>query len=457
MIEMEKGICRAKMLTFLVMIIIITAYVVNAQLTSTVKIESVGEISTTKVWARSGSAEDIQAAVDAVAEAGGGIVYIPAGDFTFNASRTVDPWKGRPCGVVIPAGVSVFGAGKDVTNLTSIWYAGQNSAMFFCDGSNCQPIRISGITFKGYVYGDTDGEPYNYVGIGVRMYNCKNFRVDHCRFIDFPDAGVACNVYTHASKWENGEYQYWWNWGVVDHCDFDQSYKLRSGTWRWGYGVGANGAGRTTNGWLYDISDILGRWDIESNPIRCALYDDSGNLIDPYGGKYFRWLVYVEDCTFKRCRHAITSSGCVWYVARHNRFEIRGSGGMAYVDVHGRGFPSGRGAEVYDNIFEDNAHGIWFRGGGGVVFNNTFNGLYLGIWINNDYWNSSEPEYLEYVHDLWIWNNTFNNVQIPFDNYQNQATPSEDYFTDIPGYETDPLPPKPGYTPYFYPHPLTLE
>ncbi|MCW4007345.1 MAG: hypothetical protein NWF09_01450 [Candidatus Bathyarchaeota archaeon] len=453
---MKNKIPQTRFIALLVLILIVAVYIGNAQLISKITIPNIGQISSKEILAKSGSAEDIQAAVDAVAMAGGGTVYIPEGNFAFNVSRT--KYNGRNVGVIIPGGVSLLGAGKDKTNIASITYAGEGSAMFYCDGSNERPIRISGITFKGYVYGDKDSDTGTYVGYGIYMYNGKKFRIDHCRFIDFPSAGIKATCYTSPSKLENGEYQYYWNWGVIDHCDFDNPYKLNSGSWSWGYGVDVHGGGggTTSQAWLYNLSDILGKWDIETNPLRCASYQwnsatQSYNLVNPYGGKYFRWLVYIEDCNFRRCRHGIASNGGVFYVARHNYFEDNYPIGWPNVDVHGaqgnEGFFGGRGAEVYENIINEtkkaDGWGIDFRGGGGVVFNNMVISCKYGVSMRYEGENTNT---VCWVNDLWIWNNTFIDVitQIvdPYSLYDEEVQ----YF----------LRQRPNYAPYPYPHPLAM-
>ncbi|MEM3640623.1 MAG: hypothetical protein QXH37_01710 [Candidatus Bathyarchaeia archaeon] len=428
----------------LIIIIITTAYFVNAQLTNTATIHNTGQISTT-IWAKSGSAEDIQAAVDVVAAAGGGIVYVPRGDFSFNGSRTV--YNGYSAGVVVPGGVSVIGAGKDKTNLTCT--SETSEVMFYCDGSNNLPIRISGITFKGYgPSGNNDEEHFQE---GILMWNGKNYRIDHCRFLDFMGHAILTSCYKHPDPDE-----YHWNWGLIDHCDIDNPYKERPGTWTWAYGIGVDGGCGSSSPqkeqtWLYNLSDILGRWDIETNPIRCALYDSDGNLLDPYGGKYFRWLVYIEDCTFARCRYAVASNTGGFYVFRHNTVYVSPSYGTfskAGVDVHegDTTFVSGRGLEAYNNTIigcsDSSDQAFKLRAGGGVVFNNAMQDLGIAFWLLKAPWATNERNY---VKDLWIWNNTYTNVDtnVSADSFYQEGTHYHFYE-------------KPDYIPFTYPHPLTL-
>jgi hypothetical protein len=402
---------------------------------NSVVIKASGQISLPWITANSGSPEDVQAAVDEVVALGGGKVYVPEGNFIFNPN---DAPSGE--GVQIPGGVSVIGAGKDLTILQETRRVTGNIPMFKVDGSNDLPSRVSGFTFKGYVVDEVDG----YSNTGVLMYNCKNYRVDHCKFTDFNHFGVSTSIYTSASKMENGEYQYYWNWGLIDHCDFDLPYKDTIGG-NWGYGVGVFGPGRP-DAWLYDLNDVLGKWNIETNPIRCALDDD------PYGGKYFRWLVYIEDCTFSRNRHAIASNNEAFYVARHNTFTEARPKNYPNIDIHGAmgaDWWGGRGAEVYNNtIYAAEDYGgscaIDYRGGGGVVFDNSIINCQYGVRLSYE---GSDTNSFCWVKDLWIWNNDYQNVAVLINDLYGIYQEENQYF----------LREKTGYTPYVYPHPLATE
>jgi hypothetical protein len=107
---------------------------------------------------------------------------------------------------------------------------------------------------------------------------------------------------------------------------------------------------------------------------------------------------------------------------------------------------SARAAEIYENQFLDSEDGqgdaIWWRGGGGVAFNNTVSGYKTFAYLveNAEYQNETfQP------HDIWIWNNNIPSdctlVEVYGDIQQNR-----DYFLYAPSW----------YTPYPYPHPLTL-
>jgi len=422
--ETQKNIVRGerlnnrdfiwKIITIIVLLEIILIAPVISSFTNTAIIKSTGQISANTIVAKSGSPADVQAAVNAIAAAGGGTVYVPAGDFAFDFP-TPTPLS---YGVIVYGGVNIIGAGVNNTILRMTRNpTNANPIMFYLDGSNGKPIRISGIFFKGYV---VDTEDWGLEGIEVDAV--KDFRIDHCRFEDFSSRAVGVGAHSR---------------GVIDHCDFDNPYKdnLSIPERLWGYGIIVWG----DYTWESDINTILGRYD----------------GLDE--------VTYIEDCTFRRCRHAIAANAGAHYVARHNYFtEMIISYYGSYIDAHG-GTPSAVGTrcvEIYDNIIEDSPTdsrsisdpsywgrylglGIGIRGGGGVIFNNTIKYCRNGIRLYSDFaYEQTKP------HDIWIWSNTFVNVDNPFDAWQNpiRITENVDYF----------LYAKAGYTPYPYPHPLTL-
>lgn len=133
------------------------------------------------VTAVSGSAADIQAAANTVYAAGGGTVYIPAGDFNLGGN------------VLIRDNISLIGAGLDKTILRTVgsylWIKAQ--------GNN---IRISGFSL---INTNNDGNIYGYDGIVIN--NCVDFRVDHLYIEGYAEAGVE----VHGIDTR----------GVVDHCE----------------------------------------------------------------------------------------------------------------------------------------------------------------------------------------------------------------------------------------------
>jgi hypothetical protein len=385
-----------KIVTVIVLLEIILIAPVISSFTNTAIIKNIGQISTSYIVARSGNPQDIQAAVDAVAAAGGGTVSVPEGTWTFN----VNPSTG--VGVLIPGGVNVIGAGQDKTILQMTYV--QQGTMFGIDGDNGKPVRISGFTFKGYV---EDSEEVSISGIGI--CDTKDFRIDHCKFIDFPSFGIAV-----AGLEDDSSHGYLR--GVIDHCEFDNPYKERIGG-DWSYGVGVFGHNNWDN-----LDSLLGQYDT------------------------LKRVVYIEDCTFRRCRYAVASNNGGWYVFRHNTVYVSpnyGSFAKACLDVHegSTDYPGGRGLEAYDNVFYGTDYGqqaFKLRCGGGVIFNNSINDMYVAFWLLKAEWAQNEQNY---VKNIYIWNNTSEDIS------------KDEFYQENVHYF---LYAKPRYTPYLYPHPLTL-
>jgi len=368
-------------------------------------IESGGriELGGSVVTASSGSAEDIQEAVDLV-RATGGTVYVPAGTFYWN-SETVNSVDG----------VNIIGAGGG-SNGTILHNnkAAPFDPMFVIDGSNHKPFRISGIRFEGTVTSSNDDVDGSAIQISSEALD---FRVDHCTFINFPNEAIG--VFNFAT----GTIQ-----GVIDHNIIDNPYKdVYGGLWAYGIVI----AGQYAN-WDEDITHFLGKYETA-----------------PSGFP----IVYIEDNHFSRCRHAIASTQSAWYVARYNVIDDERPENFGSVDVHGASSPTtpgGRGLEAYNNTIigtagYDSAQAFWIRGGGGVIFNNTMQNILYGIGLFREEYVPSQ------VEDLWIWGNNMDGGTL-INNY-GEYEENVDYFLRAPNQGQDGF----TYTPYPYPHPLTVE
>jgi hypothetical protein len=380
----------------------------------------------TIVMAKSGSAVDIQAAVDQVAVMGGGEVHIPEG--TFNFYEPGQTWKP----VVIPAGISIFGAPTERTSGLPIPDRGMNPndqviswrtvlvmpyevptndiAWFRIEGNSdpTKPTRISDIKFVGYREIDPNSTKYYHA---IDILNVVNFRVDHCYFKNVAGSGV----------WISGDPNMP-SCGVIDHNRFENDlgvprpYENRT----LGYGVGIRRVGSTW--WEPDIDKVVGH--------------------------YNNYTVFIEDNYFYRWRHCISSNDGVHYVARYNTVG-EGNYGNANFDAHGAyDYVGTRAVEIYNNEFESPVYDyqqqpfpIFIRGGGGCIFNNTVaEGYYLFVYLRNDDPNNEQSK----VRDLWIWNNDIDGIP---ESRRVVAYGDVNYT----------LAPKPNYIPYPYPHPLTLQ
>jgi len=370
-----------------------------ALLSNTVLIKSQGTISTTQITAKSGFPEDIQAAVNTVAAAGGGTVYVPEGKWTFNPSS----WPG----VTIPNGVNVIGAGigKSVLYLPNYPQGGlankpfPNRPFFYCTGNSetDKKVRISGITFQGHIEDEEE------VLCGVEVFGIDNFRIDHCEFIDFDQT----SIFPRSCR------------GVIDHCTIDNPYKDKIAGADQAYGI-----------------IVLGDYTVWYS-------------LDQLLGKYTLNTVYIEDCSFSRCRHSIASNDAGWYVVRHCVFTEPRPKNFGIIDVHGTDY-GGRGLEAYDNLIigaegYEASEAFWIRGGSGVIFNNTMKNIRYGIGL---YKEAANPQY--WVKDLYIWGNSMDGGTLinNADDYRENV----DYFLRTPNQQQDSF----VYTPYPYPHPLTL-
>jgi hypothetical protein len=395
---------------------------------SSLVLRNVGTISK-DVTAKSGSPTDIQAAVNTVDALGGGTVYIPAGNWTFNPSP-------NSVGVTVYANINLTGMGKGVTILrethecagsTMILANGQFSNGVRLYPSTQKPITIRGISFIGYVpsRADADSTTNN---AGLAIHCVKDFVVYDCYFENFVNDGVSTDNNDAMSPPTTILR------GVISHCDFDNPYKDDmniSYRW-WGYGIVVGGNALWTDS-PADFKPIYGH------------YDDLPNSCP---------MTYVEDCTFRRCRHSIAGAGSSgdYYVARHNTFvETFPPGYTSHIDQHSQvrgceiynntiiGYPVDYRANIYDPIpigkYLDNA--ILLRGGSALIFNNNIQDCDPGI--------ASAPD----ANYFWIWNNSItypnsgSGTDILMDSgvtyYLRAPTQSLDGFT---------------YAPYPYPHPL---
>jgi len=384
------------------------------------------------VIATNGSAVAIQEAVNLVNTSGGGTVYIPEGDFLFNPTEDG--------AVKIPGGVNLVGAGKDKTilrNIEPVPFANWSWGYFFSvDGSkqNGKSVHLSGFTIIGFreLYPDNESRTR-----GIIITQVKDFVVSEVKIKDTGGSGIA------VIGWRG--YGDVITRGVITHCDFINTNGLPMGPGAIAYGPNVLGYGVQVDGfgepeaWIDDISQVLGKYD------------------------YGQPVVYIEDCYFSRWRHCIASNQVGHYVSRYNIFDEY-TQGFGDVDAHGAGYGNHgtgtRAIEVYNNTFMTPTPAdswtmatVFHRGGGGVYFNNTVkSGRGAFVYFSNDgtEWNPRSEVEKYFTNDIWIWNNNISSGVTTIIKYDPEGLIIEgvNYHLNAPTF---------NYTPYPYPHPLTLE
>ncbi|MGA2683084.1 MAG: hypothetical protein ABSF44_14940 [Candidatus Bathyarchaeia archaeon] len=463
-----------KLVLIAVLIVILVIPVGYTLLTASITINCSGTVASSNVTALSGSAPDIQAAVNTVAAAGGGTVHIPAGNFAFNP-----PANG--IGVIIPytnVPISIIGAGIGQTVLTETQFSGF-STMFARTWSgqsySAASVRISGISFVGFVYakdlptGITDD--WNTQGNnGISIACTQDFRIDHCSFQNFCSAAIGTNANTGSI-----DYTTIIDRGVIDHCTFSNPYKTlcqpfnATGVYSaiGGYDIIVVG---DYYAWDSNIQDYLGHY----YQFATLNSTNDGNPTQLEYGAPVPQTIYIENNNFTEYRHAISSTGGGYYVVRYNYFSMPAQ--YRAVDIHGNPGGStevgGRGLEAYGNTIDltnesmtnGDCAAFGLRGGSGVIWNNTIiipnggnvaEGLALGIEFNND----ADRSFC-LVNHLYYWNNAIeeqSGTQIT--EAQSISTANYNpglnvgYFLRAPDTTDDGF----TYTPYTYPLPLTLE
>jgi hypothetical protein len=382
-----------------ILIGILLSSIAYAILSTHVTIYMDGTISA-DIMANSGSPADIRSAINLAVSQGGGTVGIPAGTFDWNSQT-----------VTIPNKVSIIGVGAEKTILRQTKAAPFNQMFYFEGTSN---TRISGIYFKGLV----TAPDHEMDGSAIGILNSIDFRVDHCKFTDFPDAAI--NVVNDGLSTRT--------YGVIDHNDIDNPYKITYGG-DWGYGIVV--VTYNDNLWDNDLTHFLGR------------YSDI-----PLGFV----SVYVENNVFSNCRYATAGNEAGWYCFRYNTVNLCpnyfDAWAKAGIDVHAGAdeYNGARGLEAYSNTFNyvaDYAQQAFkLRGGGGVIWNNT-------IHVDVSYWLIDEGlarDNKHTVYQMYMWDNTGGTIDK--DSYYKENV---QYFLRAPTQAQDGF----TYVPYQYPHPLT--
>jgi hypothetical protein len=418
-------------------------------------------LQSVEVWADSGLPDDIQLAITQIS-ATGGTVYIP--------SSITQPdgkwyWHGEtvtiPSGGVNLIGASMAGCSGHESNWASYTATTilhnihiPNKPMFIVGHdthgqTTNEASRFSGIQFESD--GPVDRADEDTGGnTCVVMHQIPNFRIDHCTFVNFTSTAIALS---DNCGWGHVNVSCY---GVVDHNVITNPYKLTPppdavARWYWAYGIIVGGGMRA------DSEGILTEWD-----------ENVSDWFGYYGHKSSSTIAYIEDNHISLCRHPVASNAGAFYTARYNLIDKPACGyTAASMDVHGAAYPAGRGMIAYGNTIVGAPENVqpWnpanpyysvavgLRGGSSLVYDNTFicdnnpNNKFLLLSTGD---NKVGLEYMA-VSKTYIWGNTVTGAA--FSGVDTGITLNVDYFTREPTQAQDGF----TYTPYSYPHPLTLE
>jgi hypothetical protein len=393
------------------------------------------------------SQASVQAAVNRASD--GDTVIVPAGSST---------WTSRV--YIRNKAITILGAGIGQTIIRSALPVDATNAPFYvtCAG---KAVRISGFTCAA-----GPGDIKGFINI-----TSQNFRVDHCAFINLISSARGVSASSTANSW-----------GVIDHCTFQKEsgsvhgvdvYGDRDAAWNRPLSLGTTSA-------VY-IEDCTFAWPIPSdsamdmyNGARAVFRHNTvtNASIGCHGldsGRYrsaLSWEIY--DNTFH-----VT-------VPLARQFHFRGGTGVVFnnrITTSGNGRLSANSIEV-----------TYYRATGTVIFQNyvpwgfvTSTNRYDGNsdaygWPALDQIGAAPPTIPPNISDAppptrslqgkspaFAWRNTLNGARMPMAaaTYSGSAYPSgqpgspnvasvikenRDFFNDTP---------KPGYSAFTYPHPLT--
>jgi hypothetical protein len=233
--------------------------------------------------------------------------------------------------------------------------------------------------------------------------------------------------------------------GVIDHCYFYEIFKpvaLQQGR---GYGYGVFVAVAMHYLWSYNIY-------LTPDEIWSSLF-----------GKY-NHNVYIEDCYFSGCRHAVVGNFAGAYVLRNSIIED-----ALYQEYATTGHPVRTNVfgmlacEIYNcTIRNTGKYGIPFygplvEGGSALIYNNTFQNLIEGVELGSCEVTDGTPYHPKgHTREVYIWNNTLINVTYPIGTHSNEPGGCPAPILGTEYFLADPSINNHWYTPYPYPHPLTL-
>ncbi len=351
------------------------------------------------IAAASGSAEDLQAAIDRAQP--GDTVVIPAGVFDFTGQ------------VFAPDGINIRGMGRDRTMLVKRDDLSEWKAMITVDCATGEPFTFSGITLQGrgrIIQGDSKKPgPVRDQGLYLQG-RCLDFQVYDSRFTKFSRAGIQMQGNAGSAR---GNAR-----GVIYENEFIDNWHPNLG-----YGV-----------------EVVGDQNSWDTPLELGTVN----------------AVVMEDNLFERTRHTVAANNGARYVFRYNRI-VDNYPDAAAIDAHGlAAWPRGsRSYEIYENTIRNSVKrwaGVGVRGGDGVIFNNRMWGVGLGVLLLVErYKDSMVYPVKDQIRDLWIWGNEVDGRPVRKAEFWSRQTNAPKLVAEGRDYQ---LAVKPGYEPLVYPHPL---
>lgn len=357
----------------------------------------------------------------------GDTVIIPAGSAIWSGTATDN---GRA--------LKIVGAGIGSTTITAV--SGTDNWLFLISGGT----RISSISFVN--------------GLIINQFG-QDWRIHHCSFDNGETFGMGVWIASQDPSAPQSR-------GLIDHCSFHNSRVVVDGT-AWTLSEG-------------NQQNVLWNRDVK------------------FGGPDF---VFIEDCNFSgdQMNDVVDSRAAGSYVFRYNTYtdtKPTHNGYMAEVhSIHSTSQRASRAWEIYNNTIISTS-GMWagigyIRGGTGVCFNNTVIGTtQVGVVLNNmrdtevvdapfgicdgtsiidqntpgqQGWRARDQigsgkdnvlwavgnAYDQAFEPAYFWNNTPSTIDINFPSIPvAHIVEGRDYYNRGIA--------RPGYTPYTYPHPLTM-
>jgi len=360
---------------------------------------------------------------DAISSASDGdTIACPSGTWSWKSSVTINNKN-----------ITLQGTGIDGTTIT---LDSAGTPGIYVSSGNTKAFRITGFTFHSRVLiGEDRGD-----GI-IRILGGSGWRIDHSKFL----------IYSDRTNWDGGNAIVARNGavGLIDHNEFRGSPNS-SGCWHSAvYALRDN-----TSGWALPSQIGTGNntMFIEDNIMeetRTDCFSHNGHTVDSAGGFYvFRHnkVTNLNTDAHGFCQNYgtrefeisnndlyVTGNNVLWALT-----ETRGGTGVIYNNVnHG---PSSSGAGIWLVEYRDGNSGSC----GSIVQN--------GISANSDCGSKEGYPCTDQIgrgqnqksDPLYIWNNT--GMSITNDN-PSYIQSGRDYVLNQG--------PKPGYTPYPYPHPLS--